>query len=450
MNFPTSTLRGALALPVLLALGACSKDKDPTMPAEPTTFEVTVENVSMAYAYPSSGVFSTPIGEAGPGPLFPGGKYEFDFVAPPGASLSLATMMVQSNDFFYAPDGGGIALWSGGSQVTGDVTDQLLLWDAGSEADQEPGLGADQAPRQAGPDTGADDPDDTVRMAADSYGNLPAVSDVIKLTLESTGPYSWRARIENVSSGTTLMTSDGASHPVPMSPGVFVVHTDADPLFTAGSADRGEGLAAIAEDGAAGDLGGVLADRTGLTGVLSPGAWALHTGPSVIFASGTPDRGEGLEGIAEDGSPAALASSLATDPAIVESGAFDTPNGAASPGPATPGASYTFTFTAEEGDRLTFATMFAQSNDLFFAPSESGIDLFRAGEAISGDITGQILLWDAGTEVNERPGVGMYQAPRQAGPNTGPTENGDVRPVADGYDYGAVSDVIRVTITPGG
>lgn len=446
MNHLTTPLR-ALALTGLMALGACSKD-NPTTPAATATFEVTVENVSMAYAFPSTGVFSTPIGAAAPGPLFPGDKYEFEFVAPPGASLSIATMMVQSNDFFYAPDGDGIALWAGGSQVTGDVTDQLLLWDAGTEADQEPGLGADQAPRQTGPDTGDDDPDSSVRAAADSYGNLPAVSDVIRLTLESTGPSSWMARIENVSTATTVTTSDGAMHPVPLSPGVFVVHSGSDPLFTVGTPDRGEGLEGIAEDGSAAALGATLAPQTGVSGILSPGAWAIHTSPSVFFSTGTPDRGEGLEGIAEDGSPAALAASLASDPAISESGVFSMPDGGTVAGPATPGASYTFTFEAEEGDRLTFATMYVQSNDLFFAPGESGIDLFRAGSPITGDVTGQLLLLDAGTEMNERPGVGLYQAPRQAGPNTGPVENGEVRPVADGYDYGAVSDRIRVTITP--
>ena len=67
---------------------------------------------------------------------------------------------------------------------------------------------------------------------------------------------------------------------------------------------------------------------------------------------------------------------------------------------------------------------------------------------VSGDVTGMILLWDAGTEVNERPGVGLFQAPRQPGPDSGMDENGVVRAVDDGYDYGAIQDRIRVTISP--
>jgi hypothetical protein len=43
---------------------------------------------------------------------------------------------------------------------------------------------------------------------------------------------------------------------------------------------------------------------------------------------------------------------------------------------------------------------------------------------IAGDITSQILLWDAGTEVNEEPGLGPNQAPLQPAPNTGPVEHG--------------------------
>ena len=40
--------------------------------------------------------------------------------------------------------------------------------------------------------------------------------------------------------------------------------------------------------------------------------------------------------------------------------------------------------------------MMGQSNDWFYAPAEAGIELFKAGKAISGDITSQLFLWDAG------------------------------------------------------
>ena len=75
-------------------------------------------------------------------------------------------MFVQSNDWFFAPDPAlGIALYDDeGAPISGDVTDQILVWDSGTEVDQEPGTGADQAPRQAGPDTARPTP--TPRSAA--------------------------------------------------------------------------------------------------------------------------------------------------------------------------------------------------------------------------------------------------------------------------------------------
>jgi hypothetical protein len=123
-------------------------------------------------------------------------------------------------------------------------------------------------------------------------------------------------------------------------------------------------------------------------------------------------------------------------------GSTNTPVGASSPGDIWPGQAFEFRITAKPGERLTFATMFAQSNDLFDA----------SGKPIRGDVTSQILLWDAGTEVNEEPGLGPNQAPLQAAPNTGPAENGVVRPITevkDGFHYPTVPQVLRVTITPG-
>ncbi|KKL45544.1 hypothetical protein LCGC14_2354640, partial [marine sediment metagenome] len=51
--------------------------------------------------------------------------------------------------------------------------------------------------------------------------------------------------------------------------------------------------------------------------------------------------------------------------------------------------------------------MLAATNDVFFAPKDEGIALFdENGNPISGDITDQVYLWDAGTEVNEEPAIG--------------------------------------------
>lgn len=431
------------------ALLGCDDD-DGFRPPIPTAFTVEVENVSTVYEFPTSGTFTTAEGQSEPGPLLPGQTFVFELDGAPGHRLSFATMFGQSNDLFYAPDEDGIALYDAeGQPISGDVTDQLVLWDAGTEANQEPGLGEDQAPRQSAPDTGAEDPDNTVRVAEDEYGNLPPTSEVIQVTLTSLGDARFRLRIENVGDATTLMTSDGESHPAPVSPGVWVVHAGTAPLFTAGQPDRGEGLERIAEEGDVTELAASVEDRTGLTSPLAPGVFAVHTESGVLFESGQPDRGEGLEALAEDGVPTGLASSLSGAPDVSASGAFAVPTGASDPAPIFPGETYGFDFEAAPGDRLSLATMLVQSNDLFFAFDEAGIALFDAdGDPVSGDVTAELALWDAGTEVNQAPGFGLDQAPRQAGPDTGADEGGTIRVLDDAFTYPSVAEVIRVTITP--
>lgn len=420
-----------------------------TAAAQSDTFQVRIENVSDAYPFTSSGVFNTPVGAAEPAPIGPGGAYEFTFSAAPGAKLSLATMFVPSNDLFYAPDENGIALYGpDGTPVTGDVTNQVMLWDAGTEENQEPGVGPDQAQRQSGADTGPADPIATVRIASDGFA-YPAASEVLLVTVNSEFAPEFTVRVENVSTSNTLQPTDSSMQPVPLAPGVWVVHTDPAPLFASGEADRGEGLGALAEDGNPVGLGAVLADNTGITVPLAPGVWAVHAEAAPLFTSSQPDRGDGLEALAEDGNPGALGSALANDSAVLSSGVFNTPVGAGNPAPIGPGGVYEFTISASPGARLSFATMFVHSNDLFYSPEEMGIALFPSGGSpVTGDVTDQVMLWDAGTEENQEPGVGPDQAPRQTGPDTGaPDPDSSLRLVDDGFAYPPTSDVIRVTIS---
>jgi hypothetical protein len=62
-----------------------------------------------------------------------------------------------------------------------------------------------------------------------------------------------------------------------------------------------------------------------------------------------------------------------------------------------------------------------------------------------------MVLWDAGTELDQEPGIGSDQGPRQKAPNTGEAENGVVRNGNDvkyGSAFTNVSSVMRVSITP--
>ncbi|MEO5697465.1 MAG: spondin domain-containing protein, partial [Burkholderiaceae bacterium] len=168
-----------------------------------------------------------------------------------------------------------------------------------------------------------------------------------------------------------------------------------------------------------------------------------------LFTAGQIDRAQGLERIAEDGEPATLAAALPGRSGVVSSGAFATPTGASAPSAIGPGGAYEFTIQASSGDRLSLATMFVPSNDLFFSPDGQGIALYQAsGAPVSGDVTSSLQLWDAGTEVNQEPGVGPDQVQRQSGANTGTSESRPVALVSDGFMYPSVASVIRVTVTP--
>jgi hypothetical protein len=184
---------------------------------------------------------------------------------------------------------------------------------------------------------------------------------------------------------------------------------------------------------------------------FSPGVAVVHTEKAPIFTAGKKDRGQGLEAQSEDGDPGMLAKSLEGGKGIKSVAVFNTPVGASAPGPITPGAAYEFTLSGMPGDRLSLTTMMGQSNDWFYAPAESGIELFRNGKPISGDITSQIILWDAGTEVDQEPGIGPDQGPRQKAANTGESENGVVKNAKDvkyGNGYSKTSSAMKVTITP--
>lgn len=337
----------------------------------------------------NAGVFNTPVGADAPGPIGPEGQYTFEFQAEAGDTLNFATMFIQSNDWFYAPDPAGIPLFDeAGEAISGDISDQVLLWDAGSEIDQIPGFGPDQAPRQAGPDTGEADADTNVRevpAAARSAQNGPVLETTIES--ETVGEVTtFTVTLANVSSTETLTPAV----PVP----------------------------------------------------LSPGVWTLGDSDDVLLTVGEADKGEGLEGIAEDGDPSSLAAALESQ--VSQVGVFNTPVNADEPGPIRPGGAYEATFTAEDGDKLNLTTMFIQSNDWVYATREDGVALFENGEAVTGDISEQLGLYDVGTEADETPGLGENQAPRQAGPDTG---EADPDTAVRAANVALNGQVIRVTLS---
>jgi len=133
------------------------------------------------------------------------------------------------------------------------------------------------------------------------------------------------------------------------------------------------------------------------------------------------------------------------DNKIISTGIYNTPVGGTSAGPLFPGDKYEFIVKAKKGEYLSFASMFGESNDLFFAPSDMGIALWDKEYPTYGNVSSQISLWDDGTEVDEYPGAGSHQPSRGPG---GTVENNNIMVVNDGFSYPLIPDMIKVTITP--
>ncbi|MCC3214060.1 spondin domain-containing protein [Chryseobacterium sp. X308] len=81
---------------------------------------------------------------------------------------------------------------------------------------------------------------------------------------------------------------------------------------------------------------------------------------------------------------------------FVQSGSFQ---GTGTPPVIMPGQSVSVTFSAGKAQALMFATMYGASKDWFFASQQPGIKLFDAnGNAITGDVSSSVRLWDNGTK----------------------------------------------------
>ncbi|WP_420454829.1 spondin domain-containing protein [Rubrivirga sp.] len=120
----------------------------------------------------------------------------FTFTASEGDRLQIETMFVQSNDWFLAFGDGGLELFEDGEPVSGDVTDRLRLYDAGTEIDAPPGEGptsppgAVQKPVQdpMATNVGTDE-SEPIQLARDRHSgfSIPANAEVIRVTITPSG-----------------------------------------------------------------------------------------------------------------------------------------------------------------------------------------------------------------------------------------------------------------------
>jgi len=132
----------------------------------------------------------------------------------------------------------------------------------------------------------------------------------------------------------------------PLAPGVWVVHNSGMPIFTENEA-AANGLEGLAEDGMNAELATYLADMSGYVTPFAPGVFAISSQGFPLFEEGKLDMGLGLEALAEDGSPGALDARLEGVSYIWSHAVFSIPNGMSSGAPIFPGEYYEFSFEAQ-------------------------------------------------------------------------------------------------------
>ncbi|MEM7152836.1 MAG: spondin domain-containing protein [Myxococcota bacterium] len=313
-------------------------------------------------------VFDTPVGAGVPGPLLPDGdRYEFTLTAEPSTRLSLAMSLVGGNDLIVASAPAGIGLFAGGGQPLGerDVSSSLRVWDVGSEVTQAPGQGPMQALHSGPVDA--------------SQPEIPGVH---------AHDHSTRA----VPLGSDFVHIEVLDHPDDRREGTFIVQVT-----------------------------NISLERGTLPTELSPLLWAVHGDTLALFEDGTP-ASDPLTALAEDGDAGPLDALLAGSPAVEQHAVVTGAGG----GGIVPGETLEFEITpTDTASVLSVATMLSETNDAFLgtgpvgdAPN-AGIPLFADGmprdnEAIENDLRAHLAVWDAGTEANEVPGVGLAQGARQA------------------------------------
>jgi hypothetical protein len=187
---------------------------------------------------------------------------------------------------------------------------------------------------------------------------------------------------------------------------------------------------------------------------ISHGVWAVYSSGSPIF-SANESADVGTERIAEDGFTTEKTNMLNTMMSSGMHGEFVAPGGPDSAAALFSGETAEFFVTASPGDRLQIQTMFVQSNDWFYAFDNNGLQLFNNNNPIQGDHTGSLVLYDAGTEEDQPPGLGNNQKPAQdpLATNIGPADpvttiQSAVTRHGSTFTIPATSSVVKVTITP--
>jgi len=406
-----------------------------------TIFDITISNV-INYLNVHTFTDRTLISDGtsvGRGPLNDADfQYQIEFQAVPGTRFTPVTMMGNSNDWFLSPeDFAGIDLFPNGQPLTGNIAGELILFDLGVEADNMP----ENFP-PAGANVGPLDPDPLARIVdrGGRRGDTYITADL-----------AYEASADGQSAGTFTLTIRPVAAMLPnpnaapssdngfvATPGIVVLHTQPEPLFAIGEVDRAVGLEAIAEDGNPDALaawfrevgtGGAPVRLASTLSTFSPGlVYAFNTERDPFFVQGDVNNpNNGLEQLAEDGSNTEAVDFI-NSLGLPVFASNETEN-------IGPGEALTFELEVSQGQnyKFGFGTMLVETNDWFISYNNVGFPLFdeTGVNPVSGtEASVRAYLYDAGTEVDQAVGFGSDQAPRQNGPTGVEDENNLIRRVS--------------------
>lgn len=109
-----------------------------------------------------------------------------------------------------------------------------------------------------------------------------------------------------------------------------------------------------------------------------------------------------------------------------------------------PGQEVSFSFYAAKGQAFSFATMWGNSKDIFFAPENPGISLFDANGTPISNGTAQVKIWDNGTIRNTDPQLVAANQPTVA-------ENNRISEIAGtdnmGFTFPAANQMMDIRFT---
>jgi hypothetical protein len=180
---------------------------------------------------------------------------------------------------------------------------------------------------------------------------------------------------------------------------------------------------------------------------FSPGVWVVReTGaPAIFVVETTASLGE--EALAESGQVRDLLRELT--PFSGTRGVFGGDSESSyGDQPIMPGSVVSFGFRATEGEALSLAAMFGESNDTVAATPLPLLLFDESGVPFSGAVS--VSYIDAGTELNEELGTGSNQGPRQPDATSGVAEDG-VMTMFDvddpqGFEFPPLAAVLRIEI----